>query len=126
MLLKDMADGAARIGAIVRDLKTFARRDEGRLDELVDLNEAVQASVRLLHNQLKHFRVEEDLDPSLPQAPGNLTQLQQVVVNTLQNAAQALATTSKGTIRIRTRGGARRTTGCGSRSRTTARASRPR
>ena len=29
ILLKDMADGAARIGAIVRDLKTFARARRG-------------------------------------------------------------------------------------------------
>jgi signal transduction histidine kinase len=102
-LLRDMADGAARIGAIVRDLKTFARRDEGRLDERVNLNEAVQASVRLLHNQLKRFRVEEDLDPTLPRLQGNVTQLQQVVVNALQNAAQALDHDAEGAIRIRTR-----------------------
>ena len=33
VLLEDMRNGAARIGSIVRDLKTFARRDEGRHDE---------------------------------------------------------------------------------------------
>jgi signal transduction histidine kinase len=103
VLLKDMADGAERIGSIVRDLKTFARRDEGRLDEDVDLAETVRASLRLLHNQLKRFRVEEDLDPHLPPLRGNLSQLQQVVVNTLQNAYQALADDGQGRITIRTR-----------------------
>ncbi len=102
ILLKDMADGAARIGAIVRDLKTFARRDDGWLDETVDLNEAVEASLRLLHNQLRHFRVEEELDPNLPKLRGSLTQLEQVVVNTLQNALEALGHDG-GAIRVSTR-----------------------
>ncbi len=101
LLLEDMADGAARIGAIVRDLKTFARKDEGRLDESVDLNEAVHTSLRLLHNQLKRFAVEEDLEPELPRLRGSRTQIQQVVLNTLENAAQSLG--QGGHIRIRTR-----------------------
>jgi signal transduction histidine kinase len=103
VLLQDMADGAARIGAIVSDLRTFARRDEGRLDEAVDLAEAVRASVRLLHNHLKRVRLEEDIDPGLPRIRGNLTQLQQVVVNVLQNAQQALGGDPGGRVRIRAR-----------------------
>lgn len=103
ILLTDMANGAARIGAIVRDLKIFARRDEGGLDENVDLNDAVQSSLRLLHNVIRHIQVEEDLDPSLPKLRGNLTKLEQVVVNTVQNAAEALGRDRGGLIRIRTR-----------------------
>jgi signal transduction histidine kinase len=102
-LLGDMSEGAARIAAIVRDLKTFARRDEGRLDDRVDLNEAVRTSMRLLHAQLKRLRVVEDLDPDLPRVEGNLTQLEQVVVNAVQNAAQALEGRSEGEVRVRTR-----------------------
>lgn len=103
LLLKDMADGAARIGAIVRDLKTFARSDEGGQDENVDLNEVVRSSLRLLHAQLRRFRVEEDLDSALPKLRGNLTQLEQVVVNVVQNAAEALGGAAHGVVRIRTR-----------------------
>jgi signal transduction histidine kinase len=101
-LLKDITDGAARIDSIVRDLKTFARRDEGRLDEDVDLNEVVCASLRLLHSQLKRFRVEESLHTPLPRLRGSLTRLEQVVVATLQNAVEALGHDPRGTIRIRT------------------------
>ncbi len=104
ILLADMANGAARIGAIVRDLKTFARRDEGALDESVDLNEAVQASLRLLHEVTRHVRVEEDLAPNLPRLRGNLTRLEQIVVNTVQNAADAIGRSTRGgLIRVRTR-----------------------
>jgi signal transduction histidine kinase len=103
VLLRDMADGAERIGEIVRELRTFARRDPGPLDEEVDLGEVVRSSVRLLHNQLKHFRVEEDLAADLPLLRGNVAQLQQVVVNTLQNAFQALPGDGTGRIAIRAR-----------------------
>lgn len=103
VLLTDMANGAARIAAIVRDLKTFARRDEDGLDENVDLNDAVQSSLRLLHNVIRHLHVEEDLDPALPKLRGNLTKLEQVVVNTVKNAAEALGHERDGVIRICTR-----------------------
>ena len=103
ILLTDMANGAARIGAIVRDLKTFARRDESALDETVDLNEAVQASLRLLHDVTRHLRIEKELDPDLPKLRGNLTKLEQVVVNTVQNAAEAIGREARGgVIRVRT------------------------
>jgi signal transduction histidine kinase len=103
VLLHDMADGADRIGTIVRELRTFARNDEGRLDEDVDLVAIVHATRRLLHNRLKHLRVEEDLDPALPAVLGNTAQLQQVVVNVLQNAAQAVASDGTGRITVRAR-----------------------
>ena len=96
LLLRDMADGAARISTIVRDLKTFARRDEGRLDATVDLNEVARTAMRLLHNRLKRFCVEDQLAPDLPKVRGNLTQLQQVVVNTLQNATEAFGSDGPG------------------------------
>jgi signal transduction histidine kinase len=103
LLLQDMSDGAERIGTIVRELRSFARNDEGRLDEAVDLARVVRASLRLLHNRLKHYRVEEDLDPALPELRGNVAQLQQVVVNALQNAAQALPADGTGRIAVRAR-----------------------
>ncbi|MGC4122619.1 MAG: histidine kinase dimerization/phospho-acceptor domain-containing protein [Myxococcales bacterium] len=66
VLLKDMADGASRIRAIVRDLRTYARSDEQRVDEEVDVAETVRASVRLLHNSLKHLCVVQELRRAFP------------------------------------------------------------
>ncbi len=103
VLLKDMADGAERIGNIVRDLKTFARRDEGRLDEKVDVNRVVEAATRLVHNKIKRFRLEQDLSEDLPALKGSLVQLEQVVVNTLINAAEAVEDRPDACIRIATR-----------------------
>jgi signal transduction histidine kinase len=103
VLLQDMADGAERIGQIVRELRSFARSDQGRLDEEVDLAAVVQTAERLLHNQLKHVRVEEEIDPALPRLRGNVALLQQVMVNTLQNALQAIPRDRSGRIALRAR-----------------------
>lgn len=100
VLLKDMADGASRIRAIVRDLRTYARSDEQRLDEEVDVAETVRASVRLLHNSLKHLCVVQELSPRLPRLQGNATRLQQVVVNALQNACEAVRPDVPGILRV--------------------------
>jgi signal transduction histidine kinase len=103
VLLKDMTDGAGRIGNIVRDLKTFARRDEGRLDEKVDVNRVVEAATRLVHNKIKRYRLEQSLAEGLPALKGSLVQMEQVVVNTLINAAEALEDRPDACIRIATR-----------------------
>ena len=102
-LLTDMTNGAVRIAAIVRDLKKFARMDEGRLDEMVDLNEVVKASLRLVHNKIKRYQVVEDLDVNLPAIPGSTSKLEQVMVANLINAAEALGDNPDGKITVRTR-----------------------
>jgi hypothetical protein len=101
VLINDMAEGALRIRDMVRDLKTFARGDdEGRLKDSVDVNEMVRACLRLLHNRLKHHEVRERLDPELPLIRGNASQLEQVFVNTVANAADALGGRTGGAIEI--------------------------
>lgn len=101
VLLQDLSDGADRIGIIVRELRAYARQDEGRLDQDVDLAAVIRASTRLLHNRLKHYHVDQDLDPALPPMQGNGAQLQQVVVNALENAVQALPADGTGHIAVR-------------------------
>jgi signal transduction histidine kinase len=56
-----------------------------------------------MHGQLKRLKVVEDLEPDLPRVQGSLTQLEQVVVNVVQNAVQALDGRANGEIRLRTR-----------------------
>ncbi|MFH1438558.1 MAG: ATP-binding protein, partial [Pseudomonadota bacterium] len=103
VLVNDMTTGTEHIRDIVRDLKAFARSDEGRRDQEVDVNEVVRVCQRLVHNKTKHFRVEEDLEPDLPCLRGNINEIEQVVMANLINAADALSGRSGGTIRIITR-----------------------
>jgi polar amino acid transport system substrate-binding protein len=101
-LLNDMSSGVVRIADIVKDLKQFARADEGRFDELVDVNEAVQSSLRFVHNKIKHYKTVTDLDPSLPKIKGNASKIEQVLVANLINAAEALAERPNGLIKVGT------------------------
>ncbi len=102
-LLDDMYTGCLRIADIVRDLKKFARLDEGKMDEKVDLNAVVRSSLRLVQNKVKRYHVVEDLDPKLPPITGCMTKVEQVVVANLINAAEALAESPAGTITVTTK-----------------------
>jgi polar amino acid transport system substrate-binding protein len=97
-LFDEMHDGARRIKRIVDDLKDFARKDDSALDESVDLNQVVEASVRLVENSIKKAtrRFELSLAPGLPPVKGNAQRIEQVVVNLVLNACQALPDPEKG------------------------------
>ena len=87
-----MQGGANRIKRIVEDLKDFARKDTSSLDEMVDINTVVQTTVRLLDNTIKkttaHFHTSYMEDP--PPVRGNSQRIEQVAVNLILNACQAL------------------------------------
>lgn len=101
-LIQDMARGGERIRDIIKDLKAFARTDEERMDEEVDLNEVVQICVRLVHNKVKHYQLEMELEEDLPKLKGNERKLEQVVIVNLINAAEALVGRNNGRIKIST------------------------
>ena len=56
-----------------------------------------------MHNKVKRYRVEQSLAEGLPALKGSLIQLEQVVVNTLINAAEAVEDRPDSCIRIATR-----------------------
>ncbi len=88
-----------RITKIVRSLKTFARLDEAPMKS-VDLNEGLESTLTLLHNQLKK-RVEVVREyGALPLVECVPSQINQVFMNLLVNAIEAIP--EKGVIRIRT------------------------
>jgi polar amino acid transport system substrate-binding protein len=99
-----MAHGSERIKEIVEGLKRFARRDEGLLIDAVDVNTIMDASRRLVHNAVNKFAdIELDLAPDLPIITGNAQKIEQVVVNLLINAGQAMPEGRRGRIRASTR-----------------------
>ncbi len=103
-LVQDMAHGSERIKGIVEGLKRFARRDEGELIDTVDLNTLIEACTRLVHNEVHmHATICLDLDPDIPSFTGNAQKLEQVLVNLVVNASQAMPDDSRGKILVRTR-----------------------
>jgi len=102
VLVNDILKGANRIKSIVSDLRKFARRDEGLLNDDIDINLVVESCLRLVRNQIKRnseIKLEEALD--IPLFKGNMQKLEQVIVNMLINASQAIEK-ERGTITILT------------------------
>ncbi|GFO58465.1 histidine kinase [Geomonas silvestris] len=97
-MLADMSDGAARIKRIVEDLKDYARQDSVVRREPFDLNAVAQAAVRLVDTSLRRAttRFETIYCTPLPQVSGNALRIEQVVVNLLINACQALPSNERG------------------------------
>jgi signal transduction histidine kinase/PAS domain-containing protein len=91
VLVDDMVQGANRINGIVDGLRKFAKRDEGLLNETVNVNVITEACLRLVDNQVRRTAdVKTEFDPDLPEITGNAQKLQQVIVNVLINASQAI------------------------------------
>lgn len=91
ILLEDMAQGTNRIKTIVEGLRKFAKKDDGVLNDEVDLNEIIKSCLRLVANQIgRKAKVKLQLDATIPKVKGNSQRLEQVVVNILLNASQAV------------------------------------
>ncbi|BDG01119.1 transporter substrate-binding domain-containing protein [Anaeromyxobacter oryzae] len=108
-LLDEMHAGGRRIKRIVDDLKDFARREDDPALEPVDLNDVARAAARLVGNAIRNAtdRFELALGDGLPRVRVNSQRIEQVVVNLLLNACEALPDASHG-IRLSTRHDAER------------------
>ncbi len=91
--------GAERVGSIVKRLRSFARLDEAEL-KTADIQEGLEDTLSLVRHELKHdIEVIKNYGkvPPIPCFPG---QLNQVFLNLLVNARQAIK--GKGKISIAT------------------------
>src|SRR5438477_588140 len=90
--LQVIQEQAERAGRIVRNLLTFARKGSGERVP-VDLNDVIRRTLSLTAYdlKLKDVSVERELSGALPEVFGDRHGLQQVVLNLITNAAQAVA-----------------------------------
>jgi PAS domain S-box-containing protein len=89
--------GIKRVTNIVRRLKSFARLDEPNFKE-VDIHEGIEDTLIIVHHELKHKAVVERNYGDIPPILCDPGQLNQVYLNLLINAVQAIK--EKGTITI--------------------------
>jgi PAS domain S-box-containing protein len=98
-LLNETKDGIERVRTIVQNLKEFSHADDGQ-QKHADINECLRSTLNLVSNELKYkAEVVQDYG-QLPEILCRPRELNQVFMNLLVNAAQAI--TSKGQIRIHT------------------------
>jgi len=92
--LLDIVSEDRRAGEVVQRLRGLLKKGEGR-SEAVDLNELVDSTTALLRSELvrRQVLVETDLAADLPVVFGDSVQLQQVLLNLVVNAVDAMSAT---------------------------------
>ena len=100
-LIKGSLDGAVRVKEIVKNLRTFSRLDEAKR-KTVDIAENLRSTLSLVDSELRkrNIRVHLALDPLDP-LDCYPSDLNQVFMNLIINAAQAMSSGGELTIRAR-------------------------
>ncbi|MBF0472634.1 MAG: peptidylprolyl isomerase [Nitrospirae bacterium] len=98
-LIENSFDGAERIKKIVSGLKGFVRKDTSIL-QYADINEGIEKALSIVWNRLKYKANVIKEYGQLPKVKCYIDQLNQVFINLLINAADAIS--DKGEIKIST------------------------
>lgn len=100
--LEEVVRQSERCRGIVRGLLDFSRQSEVRND-LVDFNRLIEETLRMISRQSMFFNVTivKQLEPQLPPVLASRSQFQQVFMNIIMNAVQAME--ERGTLTISTR-----------------------
>jgi signal transduction histidine kinase len=105
--LKIIEKETKRCKSIIENLLRFARQEQVEFSE-VDIPQVVADALAIVDHQLgiNSIRVEQELEQGIPTCRGNANQLQQVLMNLMINAQQAMAGGS-GTVKLSARSVAR-------------------
>lgn len=89
-LLQETSEGIERVKKIIADLKSFSH-DQSAATETVDVHKCIETSLNLAAHEIRHkVNVVRRFDESLGPVTGSESQLSQVFVNLIVNAAQAI------------------------------------
>jgi len=90
--LGQILEAGRRMGRIVANLLDFSRQHPPQ-KEYIDINQVISKSLELRAHELitSNIQIETDLAPDLPYTMADPYQLQQVFVNIINNAQQAMA-----------------------------------
>jgi signal transduction histidine kinase len=100
-LTKDGLHGIEQISELVANLKNFSRLDRSRVASF-NVNEGVRATLLIAKTQLRKVEIETKLSEEIPSITCSPSQVNQVLLNLVTNAAQAIDKPN-GKIRVSTR-----------------------
>lgn len=90
--IKESLDGVAQISRIVLSMKEFSHPGNST-KTTTDINRALETTLTVSHNRWKNLAtVEKNFDPGLPSIPCHAGEMNQVFLNLIINAAQAIET----------------------------------
>ena len=92
-ILDDITADSKRAGNIIHGMRAMFKKDSAPEGSSVDLNDAVAQVLGLLHAEILGRKVDVDFQPApgLPPAAAGRVEIQQVVLNLLMNALDAMA-----------------------------------
>ena len=95
--ISEIVNDATRASAIISRIRGLLMKRTSKRIEL-DLSQIIQEVITLLRNELNrnHVSLRTDLTPDLPRIPGDPVQLQQVLINLMMNAVEAMRTSPSG------------------------------
>jgi PAS domain S-box-containing protein len=93
-VLQDIVHEDNRAGEVIHRLRNLIRKGE-KESERIDLNDLVNSTIALLNSELigRRVNIKLDLASVLPATFGDPVQLQQVLLNLVMNAMDAMAST---------------------------------
>lgn len=103
VLIEESLEGLSRVCRIVQDLKCFAHADANEEPMFADLHVCIDSALNIATNEIKYKAVVVKDYAVLPEVECVPSQLNQVFLNILVNAAQAMPESGRGTIAVRTR-----------------------
>lgn len=103
LLIEESLEGLSRVCRIVQDLKCFAHLDPNEQWMLADLHECLDSTLNIATNEIKYKAVVLKEYGAIPEVECIPSQINQVFLNMLVNAAQAMPENAQGTITVRTR-----------------------
>lgn len=98
-LINETFEGAQRVVRIVRDLKSFSRKDELEFTD-ANINELIESALNIVWNEVKYKADVVKEYGELPLVSCHPQQITQAFMNIIVNAAQAIE--KSGTITIKT------------------------
>ncbi|WP_019581576.1 ATP-binding protein [Pseudomonas mandelii] len=101
LLIKESKDGINRVGQIVKDLKDFSRVDSNQEWQWTNLQQGIESTLNIVANELKYKADVVKEYQTLPDIECLPSQINQVIMNLIVNASQAMGP-ERGTITLRT------------------------